>query len=110
MIPKPVVFLGDSLERIRKFPDGARNDAGYQLSLVQLGRAPSDFKPLPSVGPGVEEIRVWEQSGSYRVIYVARHREAVYVLHAFQKKTQATPKRELALARQRLALIAKGRQ
>lgn len=110
MTLKPVIFLGDSLERIRQFPDQARDDTGYQLHLVQRGGVPNDFKPLPTVGRGVEEIRVWEQRGSYRVVYVARYREAVYVLHAFQKKSQATPKQDLELARQRLALIAKERR
>ena len=64
---------------------------------------PSDSKPMPSIGPGVEEIRIWVASGTYRVIYIARRPEAVYVLHAFQKKSQATSKRDLALARKRLA-------
>ena len=64
---------------------------------------PSDSKPMPSIGPGVEEIRIWVESGTYRVIYIARRPEAVYVLHAFQKKSQATSKRDLALARKRLA-------
>jgi phage-related protein len=80
MTTKPVIFLGDSLERIRQFPNRARDDAGYQLHLVQRGGVPSNFKPLPTVGRGVEEIRVWEQRGSYRVVYVARYRAAVYVL------------------------------
>ena len=69
----------DSLERIRQFPDRARDDAGDQLHLVQHGGVPNDFKPLPTVGRGVEEIRVWEQRGSYRVVYVARYREAVHM-------------------------------
>lgn len=102
---KPVRFLGDSLEKLRGFPEDARHDAGYQLELVQRGEQPDDFKPMPDIGKGVEEIRVRESSGIYRVIYTARLAEAVYVLHAFQKKTQATSKRDLEIARQRFGSL-----
>lgn len=104
---KPIVFVGDSLKRLREFPEDARHDAGYQLDKVQRGQAPDDFKPIASIGKGVEEIRLWDDSGTYRVIYTARPRDAVYVLHAFQKKTQATPKRDLDLVRQRWAQVVK---
>ena len=104
---KPIVFVGDSLKRLREFPEDARHDAGYQLDKVQRGQAPDDFKPIASIGKGVEEIRIWDDSGTYRVIYTARLRDAVYVLHAFEKKTQATPKRDLDLARQRWAQVMK---
>jgi phage-related protein len=100
---KPIQFLGDSLKRLREFPPEARQDAGHQLYKVQRGERPDDFKPLPAVGPGVEEIRVWDETGTYRVIYAARRAEAVYVLHAFPKKTQTTAKRDLDLARARFA-------
>lgn len=106
---KPVRFLGDSLERLREFPEDARNDAGYQLEQVQRGEQPDDFKPMPSIGKGVEEIRVREDSGIYRVIYTARLADAVYVLHAFQKKTQATSKRDIATARERSAQLRRER-
>jgi len=76
---------------------------------VQRGQTPDDFKPMPQIGKGVEEIRIWEDSGTYRVIFTARLRDAVYVLHAFQKKTQATSKRDLDVARQRLAQVMKDR-
>lgn len=69
------------------FPRGGRQDAGYQLDKVQRNAQPDDFKPMPSIGKGVEEIRVWDDSGTHRVIYTARLADAVYVLHAFQKKT-----------------------
>jgi len=107
---KPVRFLGDSLERLRDFPTDARHDAGYQLGLVQRGEQPDDFKPIPTIGIGVEEIRVREASGIYRIIYTARLNDAVYVLHAFQKKTQATSKRDLEIARERLTQLRKGRR
>ena len=104
---KPVEFLGDSLDRLREFPDDAKQDAGYQLDRVQHGLQPDDFKPMPTIGQGVEEIRIRDDSGAYRVIYAARLAEAVYVLHAFQKKTQATSKRHIELAKQRFALLSR---
>lgn len=107
---KPCYFLGDSLERLREFPKEVEQDAGYQLELVQAGEKPADFKPMPSIGRGVEEIRVRDDSGAYRVIYTARLADAVYVLHAFQKKTQGTAKRDLDLARQRFQQIERKRK
>ena len=94
---------------MREFPEDARHDAGNQLDKVQRGQTPDDCKPMPSIGKGVEEIRIWDNSGTYRVIYTARLRDAVYVLHAFQKKTQATAKRDRDVARQRLAQVKKER-
>ncbi|WP_026873301.1 type II toxin-antitoxin system RelE/ParE family toxin [Inquilinus limosus] len=105
---KPLRFLGDSLESLRAFPAEARQDAGYQLDKVQRGRRPDDFKPMPSIGKGVEEIRVWDDSGTFRVIYTARRAEAVYVLHCFQKRTQATSKRDIELARSRFTELMRG--
>jgi len=104
---KPIEFLGDSLRSLREFPDDAKRDAGYQLDRVQHGLQPDDFKPMPTIGKGVEEIRVRDDSGTYRVIYTARLADAVYVLHAFQKKTQATSKRDIELAKQRFALLSR---
>jgi len=104
---KPIEFLGDSLRSLREFPDDAKHDAGYQLDRVQHGLQPDDFKPMPTIGKGVEEIRVRDDSGAYRVIYTARLTDAVYVLHAFQKKTQATSKRDIELAKQRFFLLSR---
>lgn len=101
-------FLGDSLKCLRDFPDDARHDTGYQLDKVQRGEQPEDFKPMPAIGKGVEEIRVAGDSGAYRVIYFARRAEAVYVLHAFQKKTQTTPQRDIETARRRFAQLSRG--
>lgn len=106
---KPIRFLGDALRALKAFPADARQDAGYQLDKVQRGEQPDDFKPVPSIGKGVEEVRVWEESGTYRVIYTARLADAVYVLHAFQKKTQATPKQHMDIARQRFNQLMQGR-
>lgn len=101
-------FLGDSLKSLREFPEDARHDAGYQLDKVQRGEQPDDFKPMPSIGKGVEKPRVWDDSGTYRVIYTARLADAVYVLHAFQKKTQATAKRDVELVRKRYTDLMRG--
>ena len=98
-----------SLKCLRDFPDDARHDAGYQLDKVQRGNQPDDFKPMPGIGKGVEEIRVSEPSGAYRVIYVARRVEAVYVLHAFHKKSQVTPKKDLEIAKRRIGQLLGGR-
>ena len=105
---RPVRFLGDSLKCLRDFPEDARHDAGYQLDKVQRGAQPDDFKPMAVIGKGVEEIRIKDESGAYRVIYVARRAEAVYVLHAFQKKSQATPKKDVDIAKRRFAQLSRG--
>ncbi|HYD07640.1 MAG TPA: type II toxin-antitoxin system RelE/ParE family toxin [Reyranella sp.] len=102
---KPIVFLGDSRERIRDFPERVRRQAGMELRQVQFGLAPSDWKPMTSVGPGVREIRIRDAKGAFRVMYVATLAEAIYVLHAFQKKTRATSRRDLELVALRLALL-----
>jgi phage-related protein len=106
---RPLCFLGDSLKCLRDFPEDARHDAGYQLDKVQRGDQPDDFKPMPAIGKGVEEIRVSDSSGAYRVIYLARRAEAVYVLHAFQKKTQATSRKDLEIAKGRFRHLLGGR-
>src|SRR5476651_1792362 len=100
---KQLYFIGDSAKRLRAFNRDARQDAGFQLDRVQRGEQPDDFKPMPSIGKGVEEIRIWDESGTYRVIYTARIKDAVYVLHAFQKKTQATAKSDIDIAKVRFS-------
>jgi phage-related protein len=102
---KAIRFLGDSLKRLREFPEDVRHDAGYQLDKLQRGLQPDDFKPMPTIGKGVEEIRLWDDSGTFRVIYTARLKEMVVVLHAFQKKTQATSRRDMELAKDRWAQL-----
>lgn len=102
---KDIVFLGDSLDKLREFPERARRQAGFELRRVQQGDDPSDWKPMRSIGPGVREIRVREASGAFRVLYIATLAEAVYVLHAFQKKTRATARRDLDLAAVRMSLL-----
>ncbi len=106
---KPVAWMGDSLERLQAAPAAIRSDTGYQLNLVQRGEAPEDFKPMPDVGSGVMEIRV-HGDNEYRVFYVARFEEAVYVLHCFVKKTQETRKADLDLGRKRYAALIEARR
>jgi phage-related protein len=105
---KEIEFLGDSLKVLSDFPKSVRQDAGRQLLRVQKGQVPDDFKPMPTIGKGVEEIRVRDESGAYRVIYTARLADAVYVLHAFQKKTQTTAKRDIEIARRRFSQLMQG--
>ena len=101
-------WLGSSLEDLRGFPDDARRAAGYQLGLVQQGLLPTDWKPMTTVGPGVIEIRVHTRL-EHRLLYVAKFEEAVYVLHAFEKRTRQTPQPEIALAQKRLANLIRRR-
>jgi phage-related protein len=98
---KPVAFLGSALDDLRAFPQNARRMVGYQIERVQRGLDPDDWKPMTSVGPGVREIRVRDTSSAFRVLYVAQRAEAVYVLHAFQKKSQRTSQHDLDLGRKR---------
>lgn len=101
MADKALLWLGSSREDIRAFPEDARRLAGFQLRSVQHGLDPSDWKPMPSVGPGAREIRI-HTALEYRVVYIAKFEEAVYVLHAFEKRSRKTPDRDLDLARSRL--------
>ena len=99
--PKPVVFCGRSLSDLRAFPDGPRRMAGFQLDRLQQGCDPADWKPMRSIGSGVREIRVQDAVGAFRVIYVAKLADAIYVLHCFQKKSQRTSAADIALAARR---------
>jgi len=103
---KRLEFLGDSKKSLKAFPAMAQSKLGFELKRVQAGLQPRDSKPMKSIGAGVEEIRTWVESGTYRVIYIARRPEAVYVLHAFQKKSQVTSQSDLELARKRLTELS----
>ena len=98
---KTVEFRGSSLDDLRTFPILARREAGHQLDQVQHGLEPDDWKPMPTIGPGVREIRIRDANGAFRILYVAKFADAVYVLHCFQKKTQKTSKPDLSLAESR---------
>ena len=102
---KSIAFVGGALDDLRGFPDQARRKAGYQMDRVQRGLDPDDWKPMTSIGPGVREVHVRDEAGAFRVIYIATLDDVVYVLHAFQKKTQQTPGRDLDLATSRLRQI-----
>jgi phage-related protein len=101
---KLLKFVGSSLDDLRDFPEEARRTAGFELRTIQNGLEPRDWKPVASVGSGVREIRI-HVLGEWRIIYVANIRDAIYVLHAFQKKTQKTSQRDIELARKRYKQI-----
>ena len=102
---KPVTFLGSSRDDLREMTESVRHAIGVELMTVQLGGTPTDFKPIPSVGAGAYEIRIRDVAGAFRTVYVAKFADSIYVLHAFQKKTQKTAKGDLELARRRYKLI-----
>lgn len=104
MEAKPVHFIGSSRDDLREFPAEVRKALGEELLRVQNGLMPVDFKPLKDVGKGAYEIRV-RLDGAWRVIYVAKFANAVYVLHAFEKKTRKTSQNDVELAKQRYKLI-----
>jgi phage-related protein len=101
---KRLEFVGSSLEDLKEFPAEARRAAGFELEFVQRGLNPSDWKPMKEVGTGVREIRI-HALGEWRVLYVAKFAEVIYVLHAFQKKTQKTKREDIELARARYRQI-----
>ena len=105
---KPIAFLGTSLDDLREFPSAARSEAGYQLDRVQHGLAPFDFKSIPAIGKGVWEIRIKDEAGQFRVIFIAKLKGAVYVLHCFQKKTQKTTVSDIELSNKRLRDLLQG--
>lgn len=103
-VVKPLRFVGSSRIDLQSFPKDVRHALGEELRRVQEGGMPSDFKPMPTVGKGVYEIRV-SLEGAWRVLYVAKFIDAVYVLHSFQKKTQQTATEDIDLARKRYRVI-----
>ena len=109
-VDKPILWTGSSLDDLREFPEDARRVTGFELRRVQQGLQPTDWKPVTSVGSGVEEIRV-HPGQEHRVFYIARIEEGVYVLHAFEKRSRKTPARDIEVARNRLreALATKRR-
>ncbi len=104
---KLIKFLGSSRNDLQDFPDDARQAAGRQLLRVQYGREPTDWKPMPAIGAGVNEIRIRDEGDQYRVIYVAKFEDAVFVLHCFPKKTQKTAKADIELAKTRYRALVK---
>jgi phage-related protein len=109
MSGKQIRWVGTALDDLKRFSTHARREAGHALHLVQLGQEPPDWRPMTSIGAGAIELRVHAES-EYRVIYVARFAEGIYVLHAFAKRSRQTPQRDLELARARLREVAQWRR
>ncbi len=107
---KEIRWVGSAYYDLLAFPEDPRRSAGFQLGKVQVGLDPDDWKPFDDVGPGTKEIRIREASGIYRVMYVAKFEEAVYVLHCFQKKTQATSKQDKVIAEARYRAVVNARK
>lgn len=107
---KEIRWLGSSYDDILKFPDDPRREAGFQLGKVQAGLDPDDWKPFDDVGQGTREIRVRDTAGIFRVMYVVKFEEAIYVLHCFQKKTETTAKRDRDIAEARYRAIVQARK
>lgn len=106
---KQVKFRGDSLSALKRFPESARREAGHQLDFVQRGKEPEDWKPMNGVGAGVREIRIRDESGIFRMLYVTKFDDVIYVLHCFQKKTEKTSASDIETARQRYKQILRER-
>ena len=104
---KDVEFRGGSLSDLRDFPQTVMREVGHQLDKVQHGLEPDDFKPMPTIGAGVMELRIWDEAGTFRVVYVAKFEDAVYVLHCFKKKTSQTAQHDIELARKRFKELVK---
>jgi phage-related protein len=107
---KEIRWVGSAYDDLLAFPDEPRRYAGFQLGKVQVGLDPDNWKPFDDVGVGTKEIRIRETSGIYRVMYVAKFEEAVYVLHCFQKKVQATSKQDKAIAEARYRAVVNARK
>jgi len=103
---REIRWVGSSYTDLLAFPKEVRRQAGFQLEKIQAGLDPSDWKPFSVVGPGTRELRIRDETGAYRVMYVARFDEAVYVLHCFQKKSQETSMQDRDIARARYRALA----
>lgn len=107
---KDIDWCGTSREDLRAFPDNPRREIGYELRQLQRGEMPSDWRPFAEVGPGVIEIRVNCADGWFRVMYVAKFEEAIYVLHCFQKDSRKTRKSDVNVAKARYSSLIEGRR
>ena len=107
---KEIRWMGSAYDDLLAFPRDPRKEAGFQFGRVQAGLEPTDWKPFDDVGAGTKEIRVRDASGIYRVMYVAKFEEAIYVLHCFQKKTQVTSKQDKTIAEARLRAVVNARK
>lgn len=100
-----VVWEGDSREVLLSFPDGVRQNLGFQLWQLQQGERPADYRPLPAIGTGVFELRDQDERAWYRLVYLSRTKDVIYVLHCFEKKSREMPRREFETAKRRLKLV-----
>ena len=107
--PKRAVFLGTALADLSTFPPEARRKAGKDIGDLQSGVMPPDWKPMPVIGAGAGEIRI-QGKRAFRVLFVARFHEAIYILHAFEKKSQATARRDIELGRARYQALLRARE
>ncbi|MGA3251844.1 MAG: type II toxin-antitoxin system RelE/ParE family toxin [Paraburkholderia sp.] len=107
---KEIRWVGSSYDDLLAFPEEPRRQAGFRLGKIQAGLDPDDWKPFAAVGPGTREIRLKESNGIYRVMYVAKFVEAIYVLHCFQKKTQVTSRHDCEIAEARHRAIVNDRK
>lgn len=100
-----VAWEGDSREILQCFPEDVRQNFGFELWQLQKGERPRDYRPLPSIGPGVFELRDQDERSWYRVVYLSRINDVIYVLHCFEKKSREMPRREFEKAKQRLKTV-----
>ena len=107
---KEIRWVGSAYSDLLAFPQAPRKEAGFQLGKVQAGLEPTDWKPFDGVGAGTKEVRIKDASGIYRVMYVAKFEEAVYVLHCFQKKSLTTSKQDKDIAEARYRAVANARK
>lgn len=107
---KEIRWIGSAYDDLLKFPDLPRREAGFQLGRIQAGLDPDDWKSIDDIGKGIREIRIRDVAGIFRVLYVAKFEEAIYVLHCFQKKTQATTKQDKDIAKVRYRSIVQKRK
>jgi len=107
---KPIDWRGSSLDDLREFPEAARRQAGHELRKLQRGAIPDDWRPFPEVGVGANEIRIDCPDGWFRVMYVAKFEEAIYVLHSFQKTTRKTSRGDVEIARTRYRAVVRERK
>ncbi len=107
---KEIRWIGSAYDDLLTFPEGSQKEAGFQLGKVQAGIEPDDWKLFNAVGAGVKEIRIKDERSIFRVIYIAKFEEAIYILHCFQKKTQATSKHDIAVAEARYRAVVNSRR
>ena len=107
---KEIRWVGSSYDDLITFPKAPRKEAGFQLSKVQAGLDPTDWKPFDEVGAGTREIRISDAKGFFRVMFVAKFEEAVYVLHVFEKRSQKTTKGDIQMTKDRYTDLLKWRK